>query len=55
MRRDDLLQALVTRSVGGVVMGYLAGTFYSGVVTEKQDCGVRMWIRDMELLSLIHI
>ena len=51
MRRDDLLQSLVTRSVGGVVMGHLAGTFYSGVVTEKQDCGVRMWIRDMELVS----
>ena len=51
MRRDDLIQALVTRSVGGVVMGHLSGTFYSGVVTEKQDCGVRMWIRDMELIS----
>ena len=51
MRRDDLIQALVTRSVGGVVMGHLSGTFYTGVVTEKQDCGVRMWIRDMELVS----
>ena len=47
-RRDDILQSLLTRNVGGVVMGHLTGSFYSGVVTEKQDCNVRqvknMWL-----------
>ena len=41
IKRDDILQSLITRNVGGVVMGYLAGSFYSGVVTDKQDCHVR--------------
>ena len=41
VRRDDLLQQLVTPAVGGVVLGHLAGSLYSGLVTTKQDCGVR--------------
>ena len=41
VRRDDLLQQLVTPAVGGVVLGHLAGSLYSGLVTSKQDCGVR--------------
>ena len=41
IKRDDVLQSFLTRNVGGVVMGHLAGSFYSGVVTEKQDCNVR--------------
>ena len=51
IKRDDLLQSLVTRNVGGVVMGHLSGSLFSGVVSEKQDCNVRMWIRDMKLMS----
>ena len=43
VRRDDLLQQLVTPAVGGVVLGHLAGSLYSGLVTDKQDCGVR-WL-----------
>ena len=41
IKRDDVLQSLITRKVGGVVMGHLAGSFYTGVVSEKQDCNVR--------------
>jgi len=51
IRRDDILQSLVTANVGGVVMGHLTGSFYTGMVTEKQDCNVRMWIREMNLIS----
>ena len=43
VRRDDLLQQLVTPAVGGVVLGHLAGSLYSGLVTDKQDCAVR-WL-----------
>ena len=51
IKRDDVLQSLLTRNVGGVVMGHLAGSFYTGIVSEKQDCHVRMWIKDSELIS----
>ena len=51
MRRDDILQSLLTRNVGGVVMGHLTGSFYSGVVTEKQDCNVRQ-VKMNRLLSI---
>ena len=48
VRRDDLLQQLVTPAVGGVVLGHLAGSLYSGLVTDKQDCGVRCLLGVLE-------
>ena len=50
-RRDDSLQSLVTSSVGGVVMGYLRGTFYTGQVTGRHDCRARLWIEKEKLVS----
>ena len=48
IRRDDILQSLVTANVGGVVMGHLTGSFYTGMVTEKQDCNVRWVFKEIE-------
>ena len=48
VRRDDLLQQLVTPAVGGVVLGHLAGSLYSGLVTDKQDCAVRCLLGVLE-------
>ena len=36
-QRDDRLQSLVTSKVGGVVMGYLSGSYYTGSLTDKED------------------
>ena len=50
-KRDDQLQSLVTPSVGGVVMGYLRGSFYTGTLTSREDCRAWMWIEEDKLLS----
>ena len=50
-RRDDKLQAVVTSKVGGVVMGYLSGSYYTGTLTGKEDCQARLWIEKKNLIS----
>ena len=50
-QRDDRLQSMVTSKVGGVVMGYLSGSYYTGTVTDRDDCKARMWIEKKKLIS----
>ena len=50
-RRDDRLQSVVTSKVGGVVMGYLSGSYYTGSLTDKEDCQARLWIENKNLIS----
>ena len=50
-RRDDKLQSVVTSKVGGVVMGYLSGSYYTGTLTGKEDCQARLWIEKKNLIS----
>ena len=49
--RDDRLQSVVTSKVGGVVMGYLSGSYYTGTLPDREDCHARLWIDKKNLIS----